>query len=63
MLIIVKRDNLFKLFGFVSNLADREASTASLCRDVTDVGRAKFGGDSNVEFGAGGVNGCGKRHL
>ena len=37
MLIIVKRDNLFKLFGFVSNLADREASTASLCRDATDM--------------------------
>lgn len=48
---------------FISNLADREAPTASLCRDVTDVGRAKFGGDSNVEFGAGGVNGCGKKHL
>ena len=49
MLIIIKRDNLFKLFGFVSNMADREASTASLCRDATDVGHYLLPYYANME--------------
>ena len=49
MLIIVKRGNLFKLFGFVSNLAEREAPAASLCRDATDVGHYLLPYYANME--------------
>ena len=47
----------------LSDSRRREAPATSLYGDVTNVGGAIFCDDFDVEFGAGGVNGCGKRHL
>ena len=43
--------------------AAEEAPATSLYGYVTNVGGAIFGAYFDVEFGAGGVNGCGKIHL
>ena len=47
----------------LSDSRRREAPATSLYGYVTNVGGAIFGAYFDVEFGAGGVNGCGKIHL